>query len=413
MMKSYFIAYCRRNKAKIAILIISIGAYLALLVTVVAVSRSLPEIAALPFAKIGVETIVQKNGQIPAQMVGPVLPHSNGPIYGDETAKLRSLPFVQGSDDGLYFWFFDSSYFKSVLGVEPGGLVYGLLKNNVEEGELALGATDALITRSFAQKNGLKLGDAVLLGQEKFWVKGILRSNVSGNIIPADVYVSLPAARGIVSGSAEAQKLYGFGDREFVNVVILKSNPKWQGDKETLIRKMNPDYLVFSEKTFSQEAVDQLRVISSFGGGALALLGALLIVAFGLLNAYAIRTRQSDIAVLRIVGWSMRDLKRQFLAESLIFLAAALLFGNALALAGLRIAAAQKIRLELPWEISAMPHFLPQENAIERTIETTIPVNYDWKLFVIVTLAFLAVFAAVNLFVFRRLKNIKPASYLR
>jgi len=413
MMISYFLAYCRRNQAKIAILIISISAYFALLVTVVAVSRSLPAIAGLPFAKIGVETIVQKNGQIPAQMVGPVLPHSNGPIYADETAKLRALPFVQGSDDGLYFWFFDDHYFKSVLGVEPGGIMYGLLKNNVEEGELALGATDALITRSFAQKNGLKLGDAVLLGQDKFQVKGIIRSNVSGNIIPADVYLSLPAARAIVGASAEAQKLYGFGDRAFVNVVILKSDPKWQGDKEALIKKMDPDYLVFSEKTFTQEAVDQLRVISSFGGAALALLGALLVIAFGLLNAYALKTRQPEIAVLRIIGWSMRDLKRQFLAESLIFLSAALLLGNALALVGLRIAAAQKIRLELPWEISAMPHFLPQENAIARTIETTIPVNYDWKLFAFATLAFLAVFAVVNLLVFRRLKNIKPAAYLR
>jgi ABC-type antimicrobial peptide transport system permease subunit len=272
---------------------------------------------------------------------------------------------------------------------------------------------NALITADFAQKNNLKLEDKISFGDNSFKIVGILKPNLTGNIIPADIYINLDEARNIVIHSKEMQRIYNFKNKNFVNVVALSANPKWQGDKEMKIKELDKDYIIFSEKTFNKEVLEQIKLVSSLGKIMFIVLGIILLIIFGLLIYFNFKTREKEIAVLRMIGWSFKDLKKQFISEGIILVIIALLLGNLLAVGSLFALSQQKISLELPWEISAKPHFLPQENAIDRTITTNLPIHFDVWMFIWISLVFLAIFGIINYIAFQRLKNIKPARFLK
>ena len=264
-----------------------------------------------------------------------------------------------------------------------------------------------------SRKHNLSVGETVALGERVLTIIGILRPNISGNIIPADIYMAQADALEVVRSSTEMRKIYRFGDDNFGNVVLLRGNPDWQGDKDQIIMEVDKKLLVFSEKTFTKEISAQLGLISSAGRVLFLVLGVILVIAFGLLTVFNLKSREMEIAILRMIGWRTIDLKKQFISENLITLVAAILAGSALSLAGLILLGRQTINLELPWDISARPHFLPEENSIERIIYAHIPVHVDPQIFAGVAIGFLVLFIAVSLFSFRRIKRIKPFQFMR
>ena len=414
MMTEYFLSFIRANKVKSVVLCLSLAVYFGMMIIAATLHRSIPEIARLPLQNIGVQTIVQKTGEIPGQMVGAIFPHSNAPIFLEQFTRLKGLPFVEEADIGLYFWYFDNLFFKAALGLDPQkGILKAILKKNVAKGTLDLGRGRIVITAAFSSKHNLEVGKTVAMGEKVFSITGILRPNISGNIIPADIYMAQADGLAVVRDSAEMQKIYGLDDNNFGNVVLLRGDPNWQGDKEKLIKELDNKLLVFSEKTFTKKITDQLGFISAAGRLLFLILGAILAIAFGLLTAFNLKSREREIAVLRMIGWRIADLKKQFISENLIILSVAIFVGSGLSLAGLFMLARQTISMELPWDISARPHFLPEENSIERVVSANLPVHFDPQIFLAAAIGFLLLFLAVSLFSFRRIKRIKPLEFMK
>jgi len=412
MMTSYFTAFVRRNRLKVGLLILIMGVYFGFVAVAYTLSESIPQIARLPLQRIGVQTIVQKVGKIPAKMAGAIFPHSNAPISAAELRRLEKLAFVQDADSGLYFWYFDRSYFKSVLGIHPhAGIFADILKRNIRQGHYELGGGAVLITADFARKHHIGLHAAIELSGKHYTVSGILKANLNGNIIPADIYMDMATAREITRRSAEMQRIYQLENPGFSNVVLLKTDSTWKGDREQIIKNINSKFLVFGEKTFTREILKQLQLISSSGRAMLMVLGLVIAAAFGVMVVFNLKTRQKEIAVLRMIGWKIADLRRHFIGESLLLLAAALLLGNGFTLLGVEFLGHRTISMELPWDISARPHFLPAENAIERVVTSNIPIHYDGAAVLLISAAFLALFVAVSLIAFARIKKIKPFVY--
>lgn len=412
MMTSYYRAFFRANKIKMIALCLSLASYFALVVIAANLNRAIPEIARLPLQQIGVQTIVQKTGEIPGHMVDAIFPHSNAPISLAQYKSLAELPFVENADWGLYFWYFDSGYFKAALGVDPkNGLFSDVLEKNLNGGTLEIGQNRIVVAAAFGTKHGVEVGDSIRLGDETFTVDGILKANVSGNIVPADMYMDIHDALRVVRKSAEMQKIYQLNDGEFANVVLLKSNPGWQGDKEKLIKAVDKKLLVFSEKTFTREISQQLGMVSATGRLIFIALGIVLLIAFGLLTLFNLKTREREIAILRMLGWSIRDLKKQFIGENMVLLGISLILGSCLTAVGILLLGYQKVSMELPWDISARPHFLPAENAIERVVTAPLPIHFDIPSFIWVIFGFLLLFLIVSLLSFRRLKKISPAEF--
>jgi ABC-type antimicrobial peptide transport system permease subunit len=129
------------------------------------------------------------------------------------------------------------------------------------------------------------------------------------------------------------------------------------------------------------------------------------------LTSYNLKSREREIAILRMLGWRIVDLKKQFIGENFILLCAAIFLGSGLTLAGLFLLGRQTVRMELPWDISARPHFLPEENSIERVVSAPLPVHFDFSIFIGGVACFFLLFLAVSLFCFRRIKKIKPNEF--
>lgn len=413
MMIQYFLSFLRANKIKSTILCLSLAVYFGMVIIATTLHGSIPEIARLPLQNIGVQTIVQKTGEIPGQMVGAIFPHSNAPISQEQFTHLAKLPFVEEADRGLYFWYFDNLFFKAALGLDPEkGILATILRKNLGRGTFELGQRQIVVTAAFNSKHGLAVGKTVVLGEKVFSITGVLQPNVSGNVIPADIYMAQADALDVVRGSAEMQKIYQLGDGDFGNVVLLRGDSAWQGDKEKLIKEVSKKLLVFSEKTFTQEISDQLGFISAAGRLLFLVLGVILAIAFGLLTAFNLKSREQEIAILRMIGWRIIDIKKQFISENLITLGVSILTGSGLSLAGLFLLARQTISMELPWDISARPHFLPEENSIERVVSAHLPVHFDPLVFLATAIGFLILFLSVSMFSFRRIKKIKPYEYV-
>lgn len=409
MMMAYSRAFYKDHKIKTFALCLSLAIYFALVVTAATLHQSIPEIARLPLKQIGVQTIVQKTGKIPEQMVDAIFPHSNAPISQSQFEQLSSLPFVELADMGLYFWYFDSSFFKAILGVDANSaILMGVLKNNVNRGRFQLGERNVLVTRTFSDKTSLMVGDTFDLGTRRYTISGVLRANISGNIIPADIYMDINDALEVSRDSSEMRKIYALGDAPFGNVVLLKTDPSWLGDKSKHIMALDKKMLIFSEKTFTEEITGQLGFISQTGRFLFLLLGTILALAFGLLTLFNLKSRETEISILRMIGWKVADLKKQFIGENLALLGVSILLGSLLSIGGLLVLSQQTITMELPWDISARPHFLPEENAIERAVTAQLPVHFDATILMTTAVGFLLLSLLVSMLAFHRIKHIKP-----
>ncbi len=414
MMLSLLSAFVRSNLVKTVLTLASLSIYFVAVSLAVTMGGSIDEIASLPMKSIGAETVVQKSGKIPNQMSGAIFPHANAPIYANEIERIASASFVTGFDTALYFWYFDSSFFKSALGVHlETGIYAGILKANLLRGSYPTGGNEILATEDFVKKTGLDAGSRVIMGSDSFLITGILRSQFSGNIAPADLYMDISVAQRIAGNSPEMKELYNITDSNFYNMVVLKTDPLWQGNREKTIQTYGKDYLVFGEQSFKQEIKDQLLLLSSSALLTFAVLGGLLAIGFALMIYYGIKTRENEIALLRMLGWRFSALRNHFMGESILMVGVALLFGNLFYALSLRYIAGIKISMELPWDISAKPHFLPEENSIERIITAPLPVNFNVWSHLIVNLCMIVGCALLTYFLLYRLKNIKPAEFYK
>ena len=409
MMVSYFKAFVAANKMKLLVFIASVAIYTALILVTLTLEKSIPKIAALPLQSIGVATMVQKTGDIPPKMVDAVFPHSNAPITEEERRTIEALPFVSASDAGIYSWFFAEKNFQAFLGVDANSkIIKPLLQNNLEQGIMYHAPDDVLITKDFATKRSLKVEDTLSMGDNRFTVSGILRSNLSGNIIPADIYMDKKRAVKIVLASS-MKTLYKMDPKTtFSNVLLLQSDAAGAVDKEKQIKAINPKLIVFSEKNFTQQIEKQLGLVSSFARIAFIFIGLFVVIAFVVMMIYNMKTREKEIAVLRMLGWSIRDIKKQFIQENGWVLGVAILLGNLLSFILLYALSKTTVHMELPWDISARPHFLPAENAIERVISAPIPIQYDPMIALGVSFGFFLLIMLINYILLGRLRKIKP-----
>ena len=414
MMFSYVKTFIMTNKIKSLLVILSLALYFAAVSLTSAMSRSIEDVAALPMKSIGAETIVQKSGKIPNKMQGAIFPHSNAPIYAEDAEKLAAEPFVTDHDNALYFWYFDDSFFKSVLGVHSDKGIYAdILKNSIIKGGYPSDSSQVLVTEDFVKKNGIDAGGRIELGNDVFTVSGVLRSGFNGNIAPADIYMDIKPAQIIAASSAEMKNLYDIKSTDFYNMAVLKTDPLWQGDREKSIKAINKDYLVFGEQSFKKEITDKLSVLSSTASAAFIVMGVLIACGFALMIYYGIKTRENEIALLRMIGWRFVALRNHFLWESMIMTTLGLLMGNVIYALSFVLLSRLKITMELPWDISARPHFLVEENNIERVVQAPLPLDFDIWTHLAVNFGMFAACAFLTFFILLRLRNIKPAEFYR
>lgn len=187
-----------------------------------------------------------------------------------------------------------------------------------------------IVTRSFAEKNGLSVGSRLAMGTMQgprdFTVRGIMKSGgltsaFGGNLAVMDIY--------------SAQKVFGRGRRFDRIDLSLKAGTPLERGRAALERLLGPAYLVEPPSSRGQQFESTAQVYSL--ASSITSLFALFIGMFIIYNTFAIAVtqRRTEVGILRALGATRSQIRNLFLAESAVtgFLGAVfgLVFGLVLA----------------------------------------------------------------------------------
>jgi putative ABC transport system permease protein len=136
--------------------------------------------------------------------------------------------------------------------------------------------------------------------------------------------------------------------------------------------------IVSSELSF-REALSGVLFLSQRMGLIVAVVIGAFAAAFVLrATASAITERRREMAVLQAVGWPWRRIRAQIVLENALLAVAGVALG---VLAAVTIAGALgqiSVTLDLPWDLSSTPHFIPEATR-DRTQTITVPIAVPWE----------------------------------
>ena len=403
----------RRQRSLVTLLLVA--AALAIMLLVSALAGALQKAFQAPLADMGAALIVQKSGDVPEKMAGPVLPCSLVPIKEEQVGRIAGLAGVQGVSEVVLFWDFQDELFQIVSGFRPGdqagpallakALIKGRFLRAGEQGK-------ALADQSWAQSQGLALGQTHIIGGQPFELVGLVDSSRLSQIAAGQLYINLADARLLVSQAPGVQEVEAFAPED-VNLLFLQADRQSTEQISVAIKEIiGKKAAVASPQSFQQTLGSLFTLTSRFSVAVslLTALVALLLVARS--TVAAIKERAAEVGALKAVGWQSRQIMVQLGAESSLLVGCGALLGIGLGLLAAWLLSGQTIAIPIPWDMAPTPHFLPGGDVqLSREVALTLPP--------LLPLVFSALGSAllinlVTLFVIgRALARLKPSEVLR
>ena len=348
----------RRARINISLIALSIGLFLIMNAAANAIGAALQA----PLSDVGADLTVQKSGDVPEKMTGPVLPCSVAPIHAGQIDRIKSLDGVISVSPVLLFWDFGPEEFLVAAGFSPDDPAgYSLLRKTLVKGRfLETGETgQALVEKSQADQAGLDIGDDIRIGNRSFIVCGLVDSSLLSHLASAQVYISLKDAREIAASAEGIRAVHDFRPRD-VNLLFIKARRDRLDElKAGIVRELGDGVTVTSPKSFARTLGGLFTVTDRFAGtvSLLALLAAAVLTARTTMSN--ILERRMDIGVMKAVGWQGRDITGQMIAETAVQLLLGAALGFVLAWFLAFLLSFWQIPIPIPWDMSPRPHFLP------------------------------------------------------
>lgn len=404
--------YYRKRRTWTAILGLSIG--IALLIIMNAASIGYREAARMPLKEIGADITVQRNGDVPEELTGPVFPCSAVTIRKQEVDQIRVLKGIQGLGQALLLWVFDPERFSILLGIDPENPTGpGILRKHVIEGRfLERGRPEALVEAAFARQYGIRAGDMLSVGGKTYPVVGTVDASRAARIAVANIYLPITEAQKMAVASQRVQKVSPFAPND-VNVLFIKADQGKIGDVAGAIKDVLGKKASVSTPDSFLKLLGSLFALSdrfTLAASLIAILVASLIVFKTM--AGNIVERANEIGVLKTVGWSNRNVVLQLLGESVL----QCLAGGVLGLMIAHLAAVGlgflEVQIPIPWEMRPTPHFLPGGgDPVFKTLK--LPVHIPWELASSAILLSMFIGGMTGGFLSRQISRIKPSEVLR
>lgn len=402
----------RKHRTLTATLGLAVG--MAVLITLNALSSAYTQAARMPLQEIGADITVQRAGDVPEDLIGPVFACSAVTLKKDEIDRIQSLPGIRQLAQGLLIWVFDPDRFSIILGFDPENPVGpGMLRTLVTQGHfLENGKPGALVETAYAKTHGIGPGDTVIVAGRTYPVAGIVDASKAGKIAVAHIYLPMAEARDMALASGQVQSVSPF-EPEDANLLFIKAAP---GQIEALalsIRDILGDKAGVSTPSSFLKHLGSLFALSdqfALAVSVIALVITLLIV-FKTMAAN-LSERTPEIGVLKAVGWSNGNVVIQIVGESVLQCLAGGILG--LALAGLAAFALgfMSVDIPIPWEMSPFPHFLPGGGDLAvKTLR--LPVRVSFKPAAAAILLSTLIGALTGGLLSRRISRIKPSEVLR
>jgi len=404
--------YYQKRRTLTAILGLSIG--IALLIILNALSLAYRQAAHAPLKEIGADITVQRPGDVPKELAGPVFPCSAVTIRKSEVEKIQSLPGIRGIGEGLLLWVFDPNQAWIVLGIEQKNAVGpAILSSSVTEGRfLEEGNSEALVEIAYARQFGIKLGDTLTVADKKFPVVGFVDASRAAKLAVANVYVPLADAQNLAHSSRQLQSVSPF-DPGDVNLLFIKADQERITDLAASLKDILGKKATVATPDSFLNLLGSLFALSdkfTMAASLIAIIVAVLI-AFKTM-AGNIAERVKEIGVLKAVGWTNRNVVSQLLAESVVQCFLAGLMGLLIALAVAFGLSFMEVSIPIPWDMSPTPHFLPGGgDQIFKTLQ--LPIHVPWTLASFAVLLSIVIGGMSGALLGRHTAKIKPSEVLR
>ena len=402
----------RKRRTLTATLSLAVG--IAILITINALSMAYNEAARVPLKEIGADITVQRAGNVPEDLTGPVFACSAVTIRKDEVEQIRKLSGIQGFGQALLVWVFDADRFTIVLGLDPDNPVGpGILRAYMTAGRfLEKGRVQALVETSYAKNFGIQTGDSVTVAGKTYPVAGIVDASRAAKIAVAHIYLPLAEAQKIAAASKQVQAVSPFGPED-ANILFIKAKP---GQIDALAHSVKD---ILGKKASVATPVSFLKRL----GNLFALsdkftlatsLIAMVVTVLIVLKTMAgnLTERAGEIGILKAVGWSNGNVVGQLVGESVLQCFLGGILGLLLSLLAASALGFMEVNIPIPWEMSPTPHFLPGGgDPIFKTLR--LPVHISWRLTVFAITLSMLIGAAAGGFLSRHISRIKPSEVLR
>lgn len=400
----------RRSRSFITVLSFAVAVLAAVLLTALAASYA--RAVRAPIETVGADVVVQITGDIPPKLEGLVFPHPNALVPAAAVAAIRGMDGVISVTRGVYMWELAPDHYQSVLGIDDSEAGLGSLSSRIIDGKM-LGAGDraALLDSDFAAKQGLKVGATIGIGETKFPVIGIVDAARGGKVVRADVYMPLAPAQALAAAAPMVQALYAFG-RDDANLLLIKVDRQHlEGVVGKIIVLLGKKGIVSSELSFREALSGVLFLSQRMGLIVAVVIGAFAAAFVFRATASTIQERRRELAVLQAIGWSWRHIRQQVLVENALLSITGVALGIIVALSIASLLGHISVTLDLPWDLSSTPHFIP-EATLDRTQTVSVPITISWQAAAIAAAGSLFVGLAVALLLLAS-PPLQPWSLLR
>jgi lipoprotein-releasing system permease protein len=393
---------------------LGIAAGITILITMNALSSAYIEAARMPLKEIGADITVQRAGDVPENLTGPVFACSAVTLRKDEIERIATLPGVNGFAQALLVWVFDADRFTIVLGLDPSSPDGpGVLRSQVTEGKfLEKGKKQALVEASFAKNFNLKIGDTVAVAGETYPVAGIVDASRATKIAVAHIYLPMEEAQKMAAASKQVQAVSPFG-KDDANILFIKAAPGQIDALAHSIKNILGDKASVATPASFLKRLGSLFALSdkfSMVSSLIAVVVTLLIVLKTM--AANLTERAGEIGILKAIGWSNGNVVSQLVGESILQCFIGGIIGLLFAILAASALGLMHVNIPIPWEMSPTPHFLPGGgDPVFRTLR--LPVHISWHLAASAILLSSLIGAVIGGFLSRRIARIKPSEILR
>ena len=315
-----------------------------------------------PLNDIGANITVQKAGDVPEQMAGPVLPCSVAPIKGEQSRQIASLPGVQSISRAVLFWDFSDEAFRIVVGMQPNDPAGpALLRTAVTSGRMFTPAetSAALAETVWAGQAQVNVGDRIRIGGRPFTIVGLVDASRVGRIGTANLYITLAAAQNIAAESAGVAAVHNFTQEDSNILFIQADRDKTEAVASAIKELMGEKTSVSTPDSFKKLLGSLFSLTQRFSGivSIMIFLIALLLMVRN--SAATIRERTKEIGIMKAVGWTGADIRGQLLAENCLYIVLGTVVGLVLGSVIAWGLSHVTVAIPIPWDMAPKPHFLP------------------------------------------------------
>ncbi|MFA5927598.1 MAG: FtsX-like permease family protein, partial [Patescibacteria group bacterium] len=202
-----------------------------------------------------------------------------------------------------------NTYTLSVAGVDTSKSDIGLiLPNQIVEGDFFSGDNQIVINKSYADKEGRKVGEKISLNKKEYTVVGIVSPRLYTDA--ADLYLPL----------TELQDISGKSDR--INIILVKSaNANAVEETSKKMEGLFAGATVMNSHDTAKQVSGSLISAANLTNRFIGLTSVIVVVAafiiVSLLTVSSINKRTREIGTLKAIGWSNSEVLRQIVVENI------------------------------------------------------------------------------------------------